>query len=103
MPSNIFAVEKREIRGAVVIYAAIQGKTSLNVIDAKIMTRALAEFKDMLERSKPRCVILAGRNDKAFIGGANLHALQALDQNTAEMFIRSIHDFCAACIKPRFL
>lgn len=96
MLSNIFAIEKRKIRGAVVIYAAIQGKTSLNVIDANIMARALAEFKEILERYKPRCVILAGRNDKAFIGGANLHALRALDQNTAEMFIRSIHDFCAA-------
>lgn len=96
MSSKTFAIEKREVRGAVVVYAALQGKTSLNVIDADIAASATLEFRDIVERYEPRCVILTGRDDKAFIGGADLRTLQTLNQDTAEAFIRSIHDFCTA-------
>ena len=96
MSPKTFAIEKREVRGAVVVYAALQGKTSLNVIDADIAASATLEFRDIVERYEPRCVILTGRDDKAFIGGADLCTLQTLNQDTAEAFIRSIHDFCTA-------
>ena len=41
-----------------------------------------------------RCVFLSGSSNKAFIGGANLKSLNALEVATAEKFINSIHQFC---------
>ena len=93
---SVLAISRREIDSAEVIYATVHGATPLNVIDADSMRCATDEFNDILQRCEPRCVILSGRDDRAFIGGANLHALRALDQDSAEGFIRSIHEFCDA-------
>lgn len=93
---SVLALAHREIDHAAVIFAAVHGATSLNVIDADAMRRATSEFNDILQRFEPRCVVLSGRSDRAFIGGANLHALRALDQDSAEGFIRSVHEFCYA-------
>ena len=93
---SVLATSRSDVDGAAVIYATVHGATPLNVVDADSMRRATTEFNDILERFEPRCVILSGRNERAFIGGANLHALRGLDQDSAETFIRSIHEFCDA-------
>lgn len=92
----VLAVERREFDGAAVVYATLHGATPLNVVDTDTMHAATTAFNDALARYEPRCVILAGRDKRAFIGGANLHALRELDQGSAETFIRSIHEFCRA-------
>ena len=93
---SVLKIERREVDHAEIVYATVHGATSLNVIDADTMQRATDEFNTLFEHDNPRCVILAGRDGRAFIGGANLHVLRALDQGSAEGFIRSIHNFCDA-------
>ena len=94
--SSVLALTEHRIDEALVLRAAVHGATALNVIDQDIMLAARAEFVDLLARPGLRCVLLTGATARAFIGGANLHALRTLNSDTAETFIRSVHDFCAA-------
>ncbi|CAN0455234.1 unnamed protein product, partial [Phaeothamnion confervicola] len=80
----------------VAIHASLQGATRLNIVDQHLLAQTRVEFEALLGRAELRCVLLSGVDEHAFIGGANLHALAALNATTAEAFIRSIHDFCVA-------
>ena len=44
---------------------------------------------------------MSGCSNKAFIGGANLKSLNALEVTTAEKFISSIHQFCETVQKAQ--
>ena len=87
-------IDKRGTPQSAVTYAALQGVAALNVVDAEILNRAAEALGEALQQPGVRCLVLSGRDDRNFIGGANLHALRSLDQNSAAAFIRSIHDFC---------
>ncbi len=92
--STALRIERRGTPPGAVTYAALQGVTALNVVDAEILTHAAEVLGEALRQPGVRCMVLSGRDDRTFIGGANLHALRSLDQDSAEPFIRSIHEFC---------
>ena len=53
-------------------------------------------WRDVGRDDSVRCAVLRGATPRAFVGGADLKELGALTPATAEAFIRSIHDVCAA-------
>src|SRR5262245_51101753 len=57
------------------------------------LTGVLARLSD--ERSL-RVVLLRGSGDKAFIGGADIHEMSALNPTTAQQFIGRLRDLCEA-------
>lgn len=77
------------------LVARLHGTLRLNLVDRDILERATQELAAALENPEIRCVLLSGVDEQAFVGGANLRALGSLDADTAEGFIRAIHDFCA--------
>lgn len=72
------------------------GEKRLNLVSQATLNTATEQFRDLSETAGLRCVVLSGADDQAFIGGANLQQLGSLTPDTAEAFIRSIHNFCAA-------
>lgn len=88
-------VRYERIDGALVARIAINGATALNVVDEPLMRQAATALDALTGEPGLRCILFAGRDDRAFIGGANLKALGALTPASAESFIRSIHDFSA--------
>ncbi len=78
----------------VIAQATIHGDKSLNLVDSSILRSMTLDLTELLSVKELRCVFLSGCSEKAFIGGANLNALAALDQFTARDFIISIHEFC---------
>ena len=96
MATSILNVREIALDEGLAIHACVQGATRLNVVDQTLLERGRVEFEAVLTRAEVRCVLLSGVDEHAFIGGANLHALAALNAATAEAFIRAIHDFCAA-------
>lgn len=93
-PALITRLEQRD--AGVVAHAAINGRKTLNLVDAGVLRDATAALATLLEQPELRCIVLTGRDERAFVGGADLNALAALGPATAENFIRAIHDFCAA-------
>lgn len=87
--------EMRTLDEGVALVARLRGALRLNLVDRDILERAARELRAALENPEIRCVLLSGVDEQAFIGGANLRVLGSLDADTAEGFIRSIHDFCA--------
>ncbi len=81
--------------GGRVAWVALRGARTLNLVDGAILSQARSALASLLDDDALRCVVLSGVSPRAFIGGANLNALAALDGDTAEPFIRTIHDFCA--------
>lgn len=81
-----------------------QGVATLTLTNAKSMnilgTPAIDELQDALSAiaADPgvRVLVLRGSGDKAFIGGADIHELAALNPETGERFITRLRDFCEA-------
>ena len=95
MAASPFQIEFESAPRGTVAHVLVCGEKSLNVVDKRILGEANCAFQKLLEHENLRCITLTGPTDKAFIGGANLNALHALNAATAESFIRSVHDFCA--------
>jgi len=96
MAQEVLSVAEMALHEGIALELTLRGTTRLNVVDQALLERARIEFNALLPRAGLRCVLLKGVDAHAFIGGANLHALAALDAETAEAFIRAIHDFCRA-------
>jgi len=79
-----------------VVHFALQGRTRLNLIGGETLRAGAAQIRACHQNAHLRCAVLTGSAPDNFIGGADLKELGALTPDTAEAFIRSIHDFCAA-------
>lgn len=91
----VLRCEDLQVEAALVCRVSLCAATVLNVVDQAWLERATAELAALFARPGLRCVLLSGHTPRAFIGGANLHALAALDHDTAGPFIRAVHSLCA--------
>lgn len=80
----------------IVLEARIRGRTRLNVIGSAAAAAVAAELRRQSAVADLRCVVLRGASEAAFVGGADLKELGSLTRDTAEAFIRSLHEVCAA-------
>ena len=97
METPAFSAEIVERPGGLVALCILRGSKSLNVVDQEAML-GMADGIRAIQQQHPtlRCMVLTGPTERAFIGGANLHALRGLNRDTAEAFIRSVHEVCKA-------
>ena len=72
----------------------VHGKGTLNLVDDKVLVNAERVVDELSSGDGVRCLILEGKNETAFIGGADLKLLRNLTPSTSSTFIRSIHSFC---------
>ncbi|MEW6690678.1 MAG: enoyl-CoA hydratase [Pseudomonadota bacterium] len=85
-----------EPRGeALVARLTVDNPRKLNSLTRESLQR-IVELMNSLTDPRLRAVVLSGAGDKAFIGGADLETLGALDPRSAREFIGLIHDACAA-------
>ena len=74
----------------------IHGAKSMNIIGSPeilALTETLARLRD---EPGLRVLVLRGRDDRAFIGGADIVEMAALTPPTAEAFITRLKDLCEA-------
>jgi len=60
------------------------------------MREFLAAFAQIKDNDSLRAVVLRGEGDRAFVGGADIEEMAALDSASARDFITDIHRCCAA-------
>jgi enoyl-CoA hydratase len=60
---------------------------SLNALDQTVLN-AMAAAIDQLAHDKPRCLIVTGAGDKAFVAGADIAAMQSMTASEAKSFAR---------------
>jgi enoyl-CoA hydratase/carnithine racemase len=74
----------------------VNNPAKLNCLSAGIARTLAAAMERLWSEPKLRVVVLTGAGDKAFVGGANLDELGALNPASAREFITGLHHCCAA-------
>jgi enoyl-CoA hydratase len=86
-----------EPRGdGVVARVTIDNPRQLNILGRATLARLAGAMRDAGSRAGLRAVVLTGAGDRAFVGGAHLDELAALDPASAREFITLVHEACAA-------
>ncbi|MSO90663.1 MAG: enoyl-CoA hydratase [Acetobacteraceae bacterium] len=74
----------------------LNNPAKLNTMNRSLMTAFLDVMATMRSEQDLRAVILRGAGDRAFVGGADLRELAALNSAAAEEFITLVHRCCHA-------
>jgi len=83
--------------GGEVAEVTIAHEAKLNTLNPGLMRRFAAEIAALGGREALRAVVLTGAGPKAFVGGADIGSMAAIDgAPAAEAFIRLVHGCCAA-------
>jgi enoyl-CoA hydratase/carnithine racemase len=91
-PSVGVLIEERA-HGAVA-RVTIENAAKLNTLGSQLMIELVEKVEALATRENLRAVVLTGAGDKAFIGGANIVEMAALDRAGAEGFITLVHRSC---------
>ena len=68
----------------------------LNIVDTATLTEMSNALARIAADDAARAVILGGAGDKAWIGGADINEMVALDSGSARAFITRLHQVCQA-------
>ena len=82
-----------------IAYLTVDNRAKLNTLDRALMTEFIGKVERLAARDDLRALVLAGAGDKAFIGGASIPEMAALDRDSAEGFITLLHRTCDALRK----
>jgi len=74
----------------------IEGQKSMNIIGTPAIEALTAELNRLKHDPAVRVLVLRGRDDRAFIGGADINEMVNLTPPTAEAFITRLKDLCEA-------
>lgn len=79
-----------------VAHLTVNNAAKLNCLTGEIARALAAAMERLWSDPKLRVVVLTGAGEKAFVGGANLEELGALDPTSARDFITGMHHCCAS-------
>lgn len=88
--------EVRRIGGAPVGWIAVDNAARLNVVDSALCRDLAGAVAELGAAAELRALVLTGAGDRAFIGGADINEMAALDARSAAAFIRGLRGACAA-------
>jgi enoyl-CoA hydratase/carnithine racemase len=77
-----------------VAYLTLHNEAKLNTLTRALMENFVVQVEALGRRDDLRALVLSGAGDKAFIGGANIDELAALDQAAAKDYIVLVHRTC---------
>jgi len=80
--------------GGSVAWMTVDHRAKFNTLDRALMREFIAAVDGLAAREELRALVLTGAGDKAFIGGADIPEMAALERDTAEEFITLVHRTC---------
>ena len=80
--------------GDTIAYLTIDNRAKLNTFDRALMSEFIAAVDALSARDELRALLLSGAGDRAFIGGASIPEMAALDCDSARDFITLVHRTC---------
>src|SRR5277367_631194 len=97
MSTNRFIVEYEEPpEGGRVARLTIDNRAKLNSLNRALMTEIVETTVGLALDPELRLAILSGAGGRAFVGGADVSEIAALDHASARSFIRLVHGCCDA-------
>ncbi len=87
-----------EARGAAgrVARLIVDHPGKLNIVNRALIGELAEKARSLAGESDLRAVVLTGAGERAFIGGADIRDLAALDRDSAAPFITALHQACEA-------
>jgi enoyl-CoA hydratase/carnithine racemase len=85
-------IESRE-QGAVA-FVTLDNQRKLNTLNRALMAEFVAAVAALSADDALRAVVVSGAGEKAFIGGADIAEMAALDRDSARNFIALVHQCC---------
>lgn len=85
-------IDRRD--GGSVAYLTLDHQKKLNTLDRALMQEFIAAVEPLGGNDDLRALVLSGAGNKAFIGGASIPEMAALDRDSAEDFITLVHRTC---------
>lgn len=80
-------------RGAIAT-VTVDNRAKLNTLTRALMVEFVTQIEELAGRDDLRAVVLTGAGERAFIGGANIPEMAALDRGSAEAYITLVHRTC---------
>ncbi len=80
--------------GGTVVYLTVDNRAKLNTLDRALMREIIDKVDALAAREDLRALVLSGAGEKAFIGGASISDMAALDRDGAREFITLVHSTC---------
>jgi enoyl-CoA hydratase/carnithine racemase len=77
-----------------VAFVTLDNQAKLNTLNRALMTEFVAAAVSLSAIDDLRAVVLSGAGERAFIGGANIPEMAALDKDSARDFITLVHQTC---------
>src|SRR5579872_1617772 len=77
-----------------VAYLTVDNRAKLNTLDRALMAEFVGAVEAFGIRDDLRALVLSGAGDRAFIGGASIPEMAALDRAGAKDFITLVHRTC---------
>lgn len=88
-------VEDQDERGCVA-RIVVDHQARLNILNSELIRQLTEKVNSLTDNERLRLLILTGAGDRAFIGGADINEMAALDGSSARDFISRLHKACAA-------
>jgi enoyl-CoA hydratase len=83
-----------ERAGGTIAFLTIDNRAKLNTLHRALMAEFIGKVEALGAREDLRALVLSGAGDKAFIGGASIPEMAALNRGTARDFITLVHRTC---------
>ena len=95
--SGTFRVECEELAGGGrIARLAIDNRDKLNTLNRELMSEIVAAMAGLAADPELRLAVVTGAGGRAFVGGADLGELAALDADSAQDLITLVHRTCDA-------
>jgi enoyl-CoA hydratase/carnithine racemase len=78
----------------IVAYLTVDNRAKLNTLDRALMLAFIEQVENLNAQDDLRALVLTGAGEKAFIGGASIPDMAALDRTNAQDFITLVHRTC---------
>ena len=88
-------VDDHDERGCIA-RVVVNYQSRLNILNSALILQLIAAVSSIAHDDRLRVLILSGAGDRAFIGGADIKEMAALDKSSARDFISRLHEACAA-------
>jgi enoyl-CoA hydratase len=94
-PSLTLEIEERDGKGRIA-RLAVNHPGKLNILNRALIDELADKVEALASDAGLRALVLTGAGERAFIGGADIRDLAALDQASAAPFITALHRACTA-------
>jgi enoyl-CoA hydratase/carnithine racemase len=93
---NVTVRREERPEGGCVAHVTIDNAGKLNSLNRALMTDIVETTVALAAEPRLRLVVLTGAGDRAFVGGADIGEIAALDHASARSFITLVHRCCDA-------